>query len=77
MVMGLLLAGCGTATTYWCHPTKPMAEAFPKDRYVCDGESYRRAEDRGEKGDPDVIKEEWERCMRSRGWSPCSKYQGR
>ena len=68
-------AGCSTTTYYWCHPTKhPMKEAFDKDRYECDGESYQRAEKRGDQGDKDIIKEEWKRCMRARGWTPCPKY---
>lgn len=77
--LGLLIfigTGCSTTTFYWCHPTKtPMTKAFAEDRYACDGESYQRAKNRGDQGDQDIIKEEWERCMRARGWSPCPKYQ--
>jgi len=67
----ILIAGCGATTHYWCHPTKPMPQAFDKDRYECDGESYVRAGQRGDTGDDKIIKEEWERCMRARGWAPC------
>ncbi len=77
--MGLLIilgAGCSTTTYYWCHPSKtPMPKAFDQDRYACDGESYQRAKDRGDTGDKDIIKEEWERCMYAKGWAPCPKYQ--
>ena len=71
----MLSAGCSTTTYYWCHPTKqPMTKAFDEDRYACDGESYQRAQNRGKQGDKDIIKEEWKRCMRAKGWSPCPKY---
>jgi hypothetical protein len=71
-----ICAGCSSTTYYWCHPTKTlMTKAFDEDRYACDGESYQRAKDRGDQGDKDIIKEEWKRCMRARGWAPCPKHQ--
>ena len=52
-----------------------MLKEFPKDRYECEGEAYVRAKDRGEEGEKKVIDEEWAKCMRARGWSPCANPQ--
>lgn len=64
--------GCGE-TRYWCHPTKPMLDAWAAENYACEGEAYQRARDRGDEGSKKAIKAEWEKCMRARGWTPCPK----
>jgi hypothetical protein len=71
IALALLAAGCGPTMEYWCHRSLNSVEAIPKQKYECETDALQRASLRGEKGDDDVIADEWKNCMQARGWFIC------
>lgn len=60
----LLLTGC--ATTF-SHPTKNAAD-FEQDKYACEQVAVQYAANWGAEGNPFIISEQIDRCLKMKGW---------
>jgi hypothetical protein len=64
----LTLSGCAVKL---CHPYKG-AEEFERDKYECMNTSAQVAHNWGSSGNPFIIYDEMERCLKYRyGWRNC------
>jgi hypothetical protein len=66
----IMLASAGCYSTVWRHsdPSRDNPAQFSQDKYVCEGEAYRRAALLGYAGNAFAILNEMKKCMRYKGW---------